>query len=53
MVKDRTKKFEAECEKNENLYENELRQKEAKFKKSLEEFEEQKKETDNDIMKKI
>lgn len=52
MVKDRTKKFEAECEKNENLYENELRQKEAKFKKSLEEFEEQKKETDNDIMKK-
>ena len=52
MVKDRTKKFEAECEKNENLYENELRQKEAKYKKSLEEFEEQKKETDNEIMKK-
>ena len=52
MVKDRTKKFEAECEKNENLYETELRQKEAKFKKSLEEFEEQKKDTDNDIMKK-
>ena len=52
MVKERTKKFEAECEKNENLYETELRTKEAKFKKSLEEFEEQKKETDNDIMKK-
>ena len=52
MVKDRTKKFETECEKNENLYETELRQKEAKFKKSLEEFEEQKKDTDNEIMKK-
>ena len=52
MVKDRTKKFEAECEKNENLYETELRQKESKFKESLKKFEEQKKETDNDIMKK-
>ena len=52
MVRDRTKKFEVECEKNENLYETEIRQKEAKFKQSLEEFEEQKKETDNEIMKK-
>ena len=52
MVKERTKKFEVECEKNEDLYETEIRQKEAKFKESLEEFEEQKKETDNEIMKK-
>ena len=52
MVKDRTKKFEVECEKNEDLYETEIRQKEVKFKQSLEEFEEQKKETDNEIMKK-
>ena len=52
MVRDRTKKFEVECEKNEDLYETEIRQKEAKFKQSLEEFEEQKKETDNEIMKK-
>ena len=52
MVKERTKKFEAECEKNENLYENELRQKESKFKQFLAEFENQKKETDNEIMKK-
>ena len=52
MVRERTKKFEVECEKNEDLYETEIRQKEAKFKQSLEEFEEQKKETDNEIMKK-
>ena len=52
MVKEKTKKFEIECEKNEGLYETELRQKEAKLKQSLEEFEEQKKETDNEIMKK-
>ena len=52
MVEEKTKKFHDECEKNENLYETELRQKKAKFKESLEEFEEHKKETDNEIMKK-
>ena len=52
LVTEKTKKFEIECEKNEGLYETEIRQKEAKFKQSLEEFEEQKKETDNEIMKK-
>ena len=53
MVQDKTKKFEIECEKNEGLYETEIRLKEAKFKESLEEFEVQKKETDNEIMKKF
>ena len=52
MVKERTQKFQMECDKNEGLYETEIRQKEAKLKQSLEEFEEQKKETDNEIMKK-
>ena len=52
MVSERTKKFEIECEKNEGLYETEIRQKEAKFKESLEDFKEQKKDMDNEIMKK-
>ena len=52
MVKEKTERFEKECDKNEGVYETEIRQKEAKFKQSLEEFEEQKKETDNEIMKK-
>ena len=52
MIVDRKKKFNLECEKNEEKYETQLREKEQGFKNFLDDFEERKKETDNELMKK-
>ena len=51
-IEEKKKRFNNECEKNEELYENDIRQKEKNFKVFLEEFEAKKKETENEIMKK-
>ena len=52
LIKERTKLFEKECEEKEEHYENDIRSKESELKKEIETFEEQKKVTDNNIMKK-
>ena len=51
-IVEKKKKFNDECNKNENYYENDIRNKEKNFKLFLEEFEAKKKETENEIMKK-
>ena len=52
MIEKKKEKFNKECEKNEELYETEIRNKEFGFKNFLEDFEDKKKETENEIMKK-
>ena len=52
LVEEKTKKFQIDCKKNETVYEAQLREKNKTFKEEQEEFEAQKKEVDNDIIKK-
>ena len=52
LVEEKTKLFQNDCKKNETIYEAQLREKNAAFKEEMEEFESEKKEVDNDIIKK-
>ena len=52
LVEENKKNFEKDCKKNETVYEAQLRQKNATFKEEMEEFELEKKEVDNEIIKK-
>ena len=52
LVEERKKTFEIDCKKNETVYEAQLREKNATFKEEQEEFELEKKEVDNEIIKK-
>ena len=52
LVEEKKKSFKSDCKKNETLYEAQLREKNAAFKEEMEEFESDKKEVDNKIIKK-
>ena len=52
LVEEKTKLFQNDCKKNETIYEAQLREKNAAFKEEMEEFESEKREVDNDIIKK-
>ena len=52
LVEEKTKNFKIDCRNNESEYENQLRKKNAIFKEEQEEFELEKKEVDNEIIKK-
>jgi uncharacterized ubiquitin-like protein YukD len=52
LVEEKTKNFQMDCKKNETKYEEQLREKNKTFKEEMEEFELEKKEVDNEIIKK-
>ena len=52
LIAEKTKTFEKDREKNETVYEAQLREKKLSFKEEIEEFELEKKEYDNEIIKK-
>ena len=52
LVEEKTKNFKLDCRNNESEYEDQLRKKNAIFKEEQEEFELEKKEVDNEIIKK-
>ena len=51
-IEDKKKKFTNECDKNEDYYESDIRQKEKNFKLFIDDFEAKRKETENLILKK-